>query len=142
MTPSRAEFLWQLSVAQGAILGSIAHADPHPMDVESIFAPIRFVFADDAAQFAEDLFQLRAMGLVWINCETCIAGYTVEGRAHVEAMLAEKGTSLAQMRLGAQAQAPSTYRYPAPFVERVETCLAAHDLRRIMIAPLISEAVQ
>lgn len=136
------EFRWQLSVTQDAILGSIAHMDPRPADAEHIFVPIRFVFHDNPDQFTEDLFFLRNIGLVWIDCESGMAGYTVEGRAHVQSVLTEAGSSLQQLRLNAQAQAPSTYRYTVPLVDRIQDCLAAHDDRRLRSARVLSEAVQ
>lgn len=136
------DFRWQLSVSQDAILGSIAHADPRPTDIQQVFGPIRFIFEDDASRFASELLELRAIGLVWVDCDTGLTGYTAEGRAHIEAELADKGTSLAQLRLGAQAQAPSTYRYQASFFDRVMSRLAAHDERRIIDAPLATEVLQ
>lgn len=113
-------FTWQLTLTQDAILGGICPFDPAAVHVEHVFAPIRFVFDNSPEQFADDLFQLRAMGLVWIDCESGLTGYTVEGREHVEAELAKHGKSIATMRLGSQAEAPSTFTYgPRTLIDRV-----------------------
>lgn len=133
------EFTWQLTFEQEAVLGSIVNTDPLPAEVCDVFQPIHAIFGGDATAFALALFQLQAIGLIWIDAVSNLCGYTEEGRAHVVAELAECDTSIAQMRLSAQAQAPSTYRYPDSFIDRVQSCLAAHDARK---APVVTERVQ
>lgn len=115
------DFRWQTTWAQDAIMGSLAHFDPWPADIEHVFAPLRAIFRDDTDAFTEDLFALRGMGLVWIDCDAGLAGLSVDGRQHIEEELAERGDSLALLRLRIQAGAPSTFSYgPLSLIERME----------------------
>ncbi|HEV7674339.1 MAG TPA: hypothetical protein VGQ12_07400 [Candidatus Angelobacter sp.] len=136
------EFTWQLTVPQQAIMGSIAQHDPRPVDTCDVYVPIRSFFQHDCTAYALTLFEMQALGLVWIDYDSNLCGWTAEGREHVEKELAAVGTTLAMWRLAAQAEAPSTFHYPASFIDRIQSCLSAHDERRILNAPLISEAVQ
>lgn len=123
------EFTWQLSVAQIAIMSSLAYFDPGYAHVQNLFATTRPFFDDSPEDFAEELFVLRALGLVWVECDAGLVGYTAEGRAHMEADLAEKGTSLARLRLEAQATYPSTFRYgPFAFVDRITAFLGVREM--------------
>jgi len=113
------EFTWQLTIPQQAIMGSIVHHDPHPAGVERVFAPIVSFFDNEPEEFAEDLFYLRALGLIWIDCESGLVGYTEEGREHVDLEFRSAGSSLALHRLQLQAENPGVVKYqPVSFIDR------------------------